>query len=113
VFRLACIFQGIAGRVRVGTAANANAPTRIPYPRLAKIVGIFALRPALKIPLWPHGQPSLHEERNHMSLFDLTDKVASYGSSGIGRASALDGRTGARVVIASRKQEACQLWSMR
>ncbi len=46
-----------------------------------------------------------------MSLFDLTDKVAivTGSSRGIGRAIALRmAEQGARVVIASRKQEACQ-----
>jgi len=45
-----------------------------------------------------------------MSLFDLTDKVAivTGSSRGIGRAIALRmAEQGARVVMASRKQEAC------
>ena len=45
-----------------------------------------------------------------MSLFDLTDRVAivTGSSRGIGRASAIElARAGARVVISSRKQDAC------
>ena len=45
-----------------------------------------------------------------MSLFDLTDKVAivTGSSRGIGKASAVElARHGARVVISSRKQDAC------
>ena len=44
-------------------------------------------------------------------LFDLTDMVAivTGSSRGIGRASAIElARHGARVVISSRKQEACE-----
>ena len=51
------------------------------------------------------------KDGTHMSLFDLTDKVAivTGSSRGIGRAIALRmAEQGARVVIASRKQEACQ-----
>ena len=45
VFRLTCIFQGIAGRVRDGTAANANtADVESRTPRLARIAWDFALR---------------------------------------------------------------------
>jgi len=44
VFRLVCIFQGIAGRVRDGTASNANAAdAESRAPRLAKIAWDFAL----------------------------------------------------------------------
>lgn len=45
-----------------------------------------------------------------MSLFDLTGKVAivTGSSRGIGKASAIElARAGARVVISSRKQDAC------
>jgi aminoglycoside phosphotransferase (APT) family kinase protein len=42
-FRLAAILQGIAGRVRDGTAANANAPEMIrQIPRLAETAWAFA-----------------------------------------------------------------------
>jgi len=45
-----------------------------------------------------------------MSQFDLTDKVAivTGSSRGIGKASAIElAEQGAKVVISSRKQEAC------
>src|SRR5260221_14400454 len=88
-------------------------PTRNPVPRVWRgSRGISRCVPAPEKINTLAARPADHytKDGTHMSLFDLTDKVAivTGSSRGIGRAIALRmAEQGARVVIAPCKQQAC------